>query len=202
MQQLRDIAPPFGAFQEAYFVCKWGMTIYGRLHFGKARFLSCWYRVACVVLTLSFLPVSPVISPSFGSTTVDVLTSPLPVASMMSTTLGSPSVVICATTKNTVSRFKTNNQRQRESIQNIYCWIHLVQFCKICFLTLLTTLSPLPVPSMISTIQSCVKSSFNIVLYVLHVSTGCPKKNQNANSALNLKHFANNYAWNSYWYAK
>lgn len=43
--------------------------------------------------TLSTLPERPIISPSFGSTTVAVFTSPLPVVSMMSMIFGFPSVV-------------------------------------------------------------------------------------------------------------
>ena len=48
-----------------------------------------------VNLTLSVFPDRPTTVPSFGSTTVDILTSPLPVVSMMSITLGFPSVVVC-----------------------------------------------------------------------------------------------------------
>lgn len=45
------------------------------------------------VPTLSTLPERPIISPSFGSTSVAVFTSPLPVVSMISMIFGFPSVV-------------------------------------------------------------------------------------------------------------
>ena len=47
--------------------------------------------------TFSVLPESPASVPSLGSTTVDMLTSPLPVVSMMSTIFGFPSVVVYGT---------------------------------------------------------------------------------------------------------
>lgn len=56
--------------------------------------IYCEIRV-CVNLTLSVLPDRPTTVSSFGSTTVDILTSPLPVVSMMSTIFGFPSVVVC-----------------------------------------------------------------------------------------------------------
>lgn len=46
------------------------------------------------ILTFKVLPERPMISPSLASTTVHVVTSPLPVVSIISIILGFPSVVI------------------------------------------------------------------------------------------------------------